>query len=179
VPLLSKFSPAVIAALAMVLIASPSGASAYELSGRPWPSGDIAYHVEDSALKKAVKRAAKIWNARKLGVRFVDVSADDAKVFVRLGQDNCGGAARVGYPDRNGYSRVEINDDCGNGIATLTAVHELGHVLGLGHEKSGCARMNPTFGSGGTPGHCTRHPLDYWLAHPLVKDDVRGARALY
>jgi hypothetical protein len=179
VPLLSKLSPAVIAALAMVLMAPPSGASAYELSGPAWPSGDIPYHVEDSALKKPVKRAAKIWNARELGVRFVYVSADRAKVFVRLGQDNCGGAARVGYPGRNGYSRIEINDDCGSGIAALTAVHELGHVLGLGHEKSGCARMNPTFGSGGTPGHCSHHSLDYWLAHPLVKDDVRGARALY
>jgi hypothetical protein len=74
---------------------------------------------------------------------------------------------------------MEINNDCGSGISTLTAVHEFGHVLGLGHETSGCARMNPTFGSGGTPGHCSRHPLSYWLAHPLLKDDVRGARALY
>jgi hypothetical protein len=132
-----------------------------------------------SALKKSVKRAARIWNARELSVRLVSSSAEKAKVFIRLGQENCGGAARLGYPGRRGYSLVEINRDCGTGIATLTAVHEFGHVMGLGHENRACARMNPTFGSGGTPGRCERHSLSYWLEHPLTKDDVRGARALY
>lgn len=162
-----------------VLAALPAGAGAYELDGRPWPSGDIRYHVEDSSLKKPVKRAAKVWNARDLGVRFVSTSAENAKVFIRLGQENCGGAARVGYPGRRGLSLVEINRDCGTGIATLTSVHEFGHVLGLGHESGGCARMNPTFSGSGTPGRCRPRTLAYWLDHPLTKDDVRGARALY
>jgi hypothetical protein len=120
-----------------------------------------------------------VWNARDLGVRFVSSREENAKVYIRLGQDNCGGAARVGYPGRRGLSLVEIDTGCGTGIATLTAVHEWGHVLGLGHEGDNCARMNPTFGSGGTPGRCSRRSLDYWLEHPLTKDDVRGARALY
>jgi hypothetical protein len=165
---------------ALVAVAAvPTGASAYELSGRPWPSGDIPYHVEDSALKKSAKRAAKVWNARDLGVRFVITSAENAKVFIRIGQKNCGGAARVGYPGRRGFSLIEINRDCGSGIATLTSVHEFGHVLGLGHETSNCARMNPSFGGAGTPGRCDHRTLAYWLKHPLTKDDVRGARALY
>ncbi|HEX8744147.1 MAG TPA: snapalysin family zinc-dependent metalloprotease [Thermoleophilaceae bacterium] len=164
---------------AVVLAALPGSAGAYDVAGRAWPDGDIRYHVEDAALKKPVKRAAKVWNARDLGVRFVSSSSDSAKVFVRIGQEDCGGAARVGYPGRRGFSLVEINADCGSGIATLTAVHEWGHVLGLGHENGICARMNPTFGSGGTPGRCSRRSLSYWLEHPLTKDDVRGARALY
>ena len=159
--------------------ALPAGADAYELSGRPWPSGDIRYHVVDSALKKPVKRAAKVWNARELGVRFVSTSVENAKVFIRVGQENCGGAARVGYPGRRGVSLIEINRNCGTGIATLTSVHEFGHVLGLGHETSNCARMNPTFGSSGTPGRCEPRKLSYWLKQPLTKDDVRGARELY
>lgn len=162
-----------------VLLLLPASASAYELAGRAWPDGDVRYHVVDSELKKPVKRGAKVWNARKLGVRFVMSDADDAKVFIRLGQSNCGGAARVGYPGRRRVSIMEIHLGCGTGIATLTAVHELGHVLGLGHEGDACARMNPTFGSGGTPGRCRRRPLSYWLDHPLTKDDVRGARELY
>ena len=173
-----RFALPTIAAGAL-LAALPPGASAYEIAGRAWPSGEIRYHIEDDALKKPVKRAARAWNARKLSVRFVSGSSDQAKVFVRIGQRNCGGAARVGYPGRRGFSLVEINRDCGSGIATLTAVHEFGHVLGLGHETETCARMNPTFGSAGTPGRCSRRSLSYWLDHPLTKDDVRGARALY
>lgn len=163
----------------VLLLAAPAGASAYELAGRAWPDGDIRYHVADAELKKPVKRAAKKWNARKLGVRLVMSEAPEAKVFIRLGQSNCGGAARVGYPGRRGISLVEIDTGCGVGIATLTAVHEFGHVLGLGHERSACARMNPTFGSTGTPGRCKRRPLSHWLAHPLTKDDLSGARELY
>ena len=162
-----------------VLLALPAGANAFEVAGRAWPEGDIRYHVLDADLKKPVKRGAKVWNGRKLGVRFVMTKAEDAKVFFRLGQSNCGGAARVGYPGRRGISLVEIHIGCGTGIATLTAVHEFGHVLGLGHEGDECARMNPTFASGGTPGRCKRRSLEYWLAHPITKDDVRGARELY
>ena len=163
----------------LVLLVVPAGAHAYELGGRAWPDGDIRYHVVDSELKKPMKRAAKVWNARKLGVRFVMSKPESAKVFVRLGQENCGGAARVGYPGRRGVSPIEIDTGCGIGIATLTAVHEFGHILGLGHETDTCARMNPSFGRGGTPDQCKRRSLDHWLAHPVTKDDVRGARELY
>ena len=175
-----RITPPMRFALAVVvfLLLAPA-ASAYEIAGRAWPEGDIRYYVEDSALKKPVKRGARVWNARNLGVRFVSSAAEHAKVYIRLGQENCGGAARVGYPGRRTLSLVEINMDCGTGIATLTAVHEWGHVLGLGHERDTCARMNPTFGAGGTPGRCARRSLDYWLEHPLTKDDVRGARAIY
>jgi hypothetical protein len=169
----------VVLATAALLALGAADASAYEIAGRAWPAGDIRYHVPDGDLKKPVKRAARVWNARELGVRFVSSSEEDAKVFVRQGQSNCGGAAGVGYPGRRGYSLVQIHLGCGSGIATLTAVHEFGHVLGLGHEGDACARMNPTFGSGGTPGECKRRSLSYWLDHPLTKDDVRGARALY
>jgi hypothetical protein len=74
---------------------------------------------------------------------------------------------------------VRLGAGCSSGLITLTAVHELGHVLGLDHEGRACARMNSSFDWTGTPGHCTSHTLSYWLAHPLTSDDIRGARALY
>jgi PKD repeat protein len=54
-------------------------------------------------------------------------------------------------------------------------VHELGHVLGLGHELHVCATMNPDLGS-----QC--HPPHPWMGlcpDPLQPDDIRGAVALY
>lgn len=156
--------PAVLAALAAVAV-SAGDASAYEALGRPWPGGEIRYHVEDGGLRKPVKRAARIWNRRQVGVRFAGSSEENARVFIAYGQRSCGGAATVGYQGRRRAGFAEIAPGCSTGLTTLTAVHELGHVLGLGHETEGCARMNPTFDGSGTPGGCERRSLAYWLDH--------------
>ena len=39
--------------------------------------------------------------------------------------------------------------------------------------------MNLTFKPSGTPVRCGNHSLAYWLEHPLVADDVKGAKAIY
>lgn len=53
----------------------------------------------------------------------------------------------------------------------LTAMHELGHALGLGHEPDVLATMNPIYPFGGVIGNTND-------AHPHA-DDVRGDRAGY
>ena len=74
---------------------------------------------------------------------------------------------------------MHIGVGCGEGLAILTLTHELGHVLGLGHERRRCALMNPYADRSGTPNRCGRHSLKFWVKKPLRRDDVRGARALY
>lgn len=157
---------------------APASASAYELAGRPWPGRTITVHVRAQAYAPAVRRAVRAWNDADVGVRLRRVSAaEGADVVVRYGGRRCEGEALVGYARIR--STVYLGRGCDLGLVRLTAVHELGHVIGLGHERDRCARMNAAFDDQGTPSLCPARPLEAWLEAPLRPDDVRGARALY
>jgi len=56
--------------------------------------------------------------------------------------------------------------------------HELGHVLGLGHETRGCSLMNPVATPEG-PALCPQAKPWQWRCRMLTSDDVTGAVALY
>jgi hypothetical protein len=113
-------------------------------------------------------------------VRFARSSRASADVILTYGGPRCSGMSPMGYGGRRAeQTLVRLGAGCNTQLITLTAAHELGHVLGLDHEYSACARMNPSISAPGTPTHCGGHSLAYWLAHPLQADDVRGARALY
>jgi Astacin (Peptidase family M12A) len=168
-----------VAVLASLALAAP--ASAYVEVGRPWPGPRIAYFVDARAQAKQVDAAAREWNALGLGVRFSrTTSRSKARLRLRYGSRGCGGAALAGYPGRRFQSEVRLGRGCSDSLTFLTVVHELGHVLGLGHERGRCARMNASADyETGTPDRCGRRPLSYWLANPLRPDDVSGARSLY
>jgi len=60
----------------------------------------------------------------------------------------------------------------------LVIAHELGHVLGLGHENSVCATMN-AYIDVNHPANCAAPPPGTWVCRLLRADDVRGAVKLY
>lgn len=77
--------------------------------------------------------------------------------------------ARVGARDRYGIP-IPL------GTMERIAVHEFGHILGLGHEHKACAVMQPILNEDCGIGH------HYWLGlcrDPLEPDDIRGAVNLY
>jgi hypothetical protein len=76
-------------------------------------------------------------------------------------------AAEVGI--QSGHDRYEM---------ALIVAHELGHVLGLDHETSVCATMNPSVGDDHTT-RCPAPPPGMWTCRLLQADDVRGAVSLY
>jgi Astacin (Peptidase family M12A) len=168
----------VLAVVAAAVAATPQRAAAYSLSGDPWPEPSIRYAIETPAYAGAVEAAARTWNRTGINVRFVKSDADEADVVIRYGNRACEGSAPIGY-QRHAVSEVRLGRGCGGQLARLVAIHELGHVLGLDHEATRCARMNAVVDRSGTPGRCKPRSLAQWLAHPLLADDLRGARALY
>ena len=168
-------------ALTAVFGAAVAPASAYDLAGDRWPAGTIPYYTNVGGQNDEVVRAANAWNKEKLGVTFVRTKAKSkARLIVRYGSRGCGGLGTVGYYGPRFVGDVQLGRACRDALTRLTAAHELGHVLGLGHEEQRCALMNPVGDiDTGTPNNCSVRPIGYWLAKPIQSDDRRGARALY
>jgi PKD domain/Matrixin len=174
---------AVLAAIAAVgCVAEP--ASAYRFAGERWPNKTISVGSNAPLYNSAVRTAIRAWNRARVGVRFKRAPAERARVIFsysggggsgRYGCEGVAGGAGVGYPSPFVPMYVTVLRSCrSRALRRLTAVHELGHVLGLGHETRRCALMNPT-GDVNTmlPSLCPRG------ARLPARDDIRGARALY
>ncbi len=158
-------------------VAAPS--EAYSIGGRGWPNATFTYYTSARGYSGAVDRAARMLNRAGVSVHVRRaLSRADADVVVVYRGRACEGEAVVG-DQRLQLDLLYLGRGCSKALVTLTAVHEFGHVLGLDHETSRCARMNPTFDNSGTPTYCKEHSLAYWLAHPLTADDLRGLRAIY
>jgi hypothetical protein len=165
-------------ATAAVACAMPATASAYVIDGKRWPGRTITYSSAKE-YRHVVDHAAADWNRAAVGVTFQRTPRAKANVIVHYSQAPCDGYALVGYQGPGRQSYIRLGRGCDTALMTVIAVHELGHVLGLGHERHRCARMNAVVDFDGTPGLCRHHPLTYWVKHPLRSDDIRGARALY
>ena len=166
-------------------------AHAYRIVGDPWPGPTITYHNAAPAYESAVRRAVSAWNGAGLGIAFRRTSRDDAQVVLvtrdRFG--TCGGGVRgAGWFGEYGpggpfgpQRGVYLAPSCPiEGLRRLTVAHELGHVLGLGHENRRCALMNPVHVRGGGT-KCSQSPAAVRRRYRrlLESDDIRGARHLY
>jgi hypothetical protein len=165
-------------ATAIVLCGVAPAARAYQLVGERWPGTTITYYP--SAYRKATVAGANNWNNANVGIRFVRTSSKAAAdLVVSYGAPQCEGESLVGYQGPFTQSWIHLGRSCDRNFMILTATHELGHILGLGHAKHKCARMDASVDLSGTPEFCHHHSLSYWLKHPLLPDDIRGARKLY
>lgn len=172
---------AAVVAVVVLLLAVAATAEGYFIEGRRWPGRTITYYA--SAYRKAADRGAKAWNDASVGVTLKRTTNKSKANFVISYSSDvkaCEGVSIVGYQGRHVQTWTHLGRGCDRDFMVITATHEMGHILGLGHETHRCARMNPSadFPSG-TPNHCHYHSRSYWFAHLLKGDDISGARALY
>jgi len=169
----------VVVAAAVALGGLAPAADAATFLGRPWPGRRITYAVTSPTLKAQVRIAARAWNRSGARVRFVETSRSKARLLIsafrRRPCFGIVGQATAGYPGNGRRSRMMLQPSCPYGVRVMTAAHEFGHVLGLGHQERGCALMSAVYLS-----HCRPQPLEWeWFCQPARSDDVKGALRLY
>jgi len=169
----------VVVAAAVALGGLAPAADAATFLGRPWPGRRITYAVTSQTLKAQVRIAARAWNRSGARVRFVETSRSKARLLIsafrRRPCFGIVGQATAGYPGNGRRSRMMLQPSCPYGVRVMTAAHEFGHVLGLGHQERGCALMSAVYLS-----HCRPQPLEWeWFCQPARSDDVKGALRLY
>jgi hypothetical protein len=175
----------IVAAAAAVLacIAAPAS-GAYVVEGKPWPGGTIRYYNAAPDQAWPVARAVYVWNHSGARVRFVPSSLASAQLLIKhFSHNRCVGhaAATIGYV-RNAtmwLPRIDESSSICNSYSSAHAVaHELGHVLGLGHEERGCALMNGV-GTWRGAQRCSQNENWTWRCGLVEPDDVDGAVKLY
>jgi hypothetical protein len=171
------------ATLGACSLAFPASGQAYVVQGRAWPGGVVRYYSAAPDQAWALQQAVDAWNESGAHVHFVAVPESEAQVVVEHLPVACAShaAASVGY-GRGAHVYISRLDGrspfCNRFMSARALAHELGHVLGLGHEVTGCAAMNPQDYLQG-PSLCPRAERWEWRCRLLEPDDVAGAIAIY
>lgn len=111
------------------------GFRAAAFRGPLWPNATLRYRIDPSltpVAREALEQAAWQW-AEKTGFRFAEAAPHETGGFIRLTSIGNGCYARLGYPGSGRTSRLNMGPGCERGN---TALHELGHAIGLFHEQS-------------------------------------------
>ena len=168
-----------IVVLGAALLPAVEPAEAYELNAARWAQRTIPFHSTVGA-EGSVAQAVRAWNRSGVRLRWRAVAKRDARVLIRR-RDTPGALGYARYHTGGGGRVLRATIDIAPGLRAgdmLVAVvaHEMGHVLGLGHEERRCAVMNASVlrACGAVEGAPWQRRCRF-----LQRDDLRGARRIY
>jgi hypothetical protein len=161
-------------------------------SPRTWEGGVVRYY-DGSGMRRSVVTAAERWNASGALVKLQRVEeARDADVVLKVddrelrglcGSDCLGFTTSIGRPATGQTTVLLAAELRGNPrpLSVWVAAHELGHVLGLQHQKGrGCSLMSPhAFDTRCAPSLAATPPTLAQLACVPAPADVAAAVRLY
>jgi len=165
---------------ALVLVPS---AGAWHTLGARWPGSTIGYYDLSHGYGWSLQQAALAWDLSGAHVRFVPVPRARAQVIVGA-KLHAGSGGEAGEADmkvdrgRILSAVVYIRDGVDRYAAAQILAHELGHVLGLGHEDRGCATMNSVL-LVDHPFLCAPPPRGMWRCGLVTADDAAAAVHVY
>ena len=169
----------------------PDRASAIIISDKKWVNGtELRYHFLDdppvAADKKVVRDAFKQWQEVPIGLKLREV-ADPAEAEIRITFDQTDGS--WSYVGRDILSRSASDATMNFGwrlsgwdYGRDTALHEIGHTLGLPHEhqnpKSGIVWNESAVLNyfGGPPNNWSEQQTRWNILRKISPDEVQGSR---
>jgi hypothetical protein len=165
-------------------------------SAGPWPFSTITYYVGQTAADGStvpaprrwaapIAAAFKAWSSAHAGWTFRPAASPSpgAADVIALAAPNNKGATCVGVSGRGfGYTqaRLALGGGClARGVLALATAHEIGHLLGLGHESHDCSVMNPGLVlAGGRPRPSLCAAKSGHVSRLIQPSDARAARSL-
>ena len=127
--------------------------------------------ISNADMKTAIEEAFGLWSSYA-PLNFTEVQDSSRNSQIRIGQeyiDGRSGTLAFAYAPTNGDIRFDNGENWNRSLFLETAVHEIGHSLGLNHENTNSAIMNPTI----------KNRFNGLGSGFLLQDDINGIRSIY